>query len=108
MLDLNSGTLSVESGTFRNNLNEFWDFYHGTKPPTWVLVFEYHFAMSTSLILDKSQTPQGYLLEEKKANKRMQGRTANITREKPPQRERERERERERVRAWFTYLSWGH
>jgi len=48
--------------------------------------------MSTLLILAKSQTPQGYLLEENKANKRMQERSANITREKPPQRERERER----------------
>jgi hypothetical protein len=57
--------------------------------------------MSTLLILAKSQTPQGYLLEENKANKRMQGRSANITREKPPQRERERES------AWFPYLSWG-
>jgi hypothetical protein len=76
---------------FRNNLNEFWDFYHGTKPPTWLLVHPK--ALSTTLlILAKSQTPQGYLLEENKTNKRMQGRSANITREKPPQPERERER----------------
>ncbi len=75
---------------FRNNLNEIWDFYHGTKPPTWVLVRpKYHFAMSSLLMLAKSQTPQGYLLEKKNANKRMQERSANITREKPPQRERE-------------------
>jgi hypothetical protein len=32
---------------FRNNLNWFWDFYHGTKPPTWVLVHPK--ALSTSL-----------------------------------------------------------
>jgi hypothetical protein len=47
--------------------------------------------MPTLLTLAKSQTPQGYILEEKKTNKRTQGRSANITREKPPKRERERE-----------------
>jgi len=63
-------------------------------------------ALSTTLlILAKSQTLEGYLLEERKAHKRMQGRSANVTREKPPQ--RERERERESARAWFPYLSWG-
>jgi hypothetical protein len=51
--------------------------------------------MSTLLILAKSQTPEGCLLEKKITNERMQGKRANITRETPPQRERERERERE-------------